>query len=59
MAKPPVLDWVFAEYPRARSRSTSEEPLRAVPIAISAVLAGLLAVFVVIVVAASALTLLG
>lgn len=54
MAKPPVLDWVFAEYPRARGRSRADEPLRAVPIAISAVLAGLVAVFVVI---ASAVTL--
>lgn len=59
MAKPSMLEWVFAEYPRTPGGSTPDERLRAVPIAISAVFAGLLAVFVVILVAASAITLLG
>jgi hypothetical protein len=58
MAKPTVLAWVTAEYPRARSRSTAGEPLRTLPMAASAVIAGLLAVFVVIALAASVVTLL-
>ncbi|WP_213451078.1 hypothetical protein [Rhizomonospora bruguierae] len=73
MAKPPGLDWRLAEHQRIHSRPAASDPaltdaavndaalndtsLHAVPLALSAVLAGLVAVFVVILAAASLVTL--